>query len=82
MPSKIRHFYSKIKEIFLLLTQFCQEFWNSNFRCKIRHSFESLTNDYVIFVEYQDEIPFVNSAPIDEAETKKQKKQKEGQAKK
>ena len=52
------------------------------FECKIRHSFESLTNDYVIFVEYQDEIPFVNSAPIDEAETKKQKKQKEGQAKK
>ena len=32
--------------------------------------------------EYQNEIPFVNSAPIDEAETKKQKKQKEGQKKK
>merc|ERR1712062_65434 len=27
---------------------------------------------------YQDEIPFVNPAPIDEAETKKQKKQKDG----
>jgi len=32
--------------------------------------------------QYQEEIPFVNSAPIDEAETKKQKKQKEGQQKK
>lgn len=32
--------------------------------------------------KYQDEIPFVNAAPIDEAETKKQKKQKEGQVKK
>ena len=41
-----------------------------------------MINDYVIFVEYQDEIPFVNSAPIDEAETKKQKKQREGQGKK
>ena len=29
-------------------------------------------------VDYQDEIPFVNPAPIDEAETKKQKKQKDG----
>jgi seryl-tRNA synthetase len=28
--------------------------------------------------KYQDEIPFVNSAPIDEAESKKQKKQKDG----
>jgi len=27
---------------------------------------------------YQDEIPFVKSAPIDEEDTKKQKKQKEG----
>merc|ERR1712012_209212 len=32
--------------------------------------------------KYQEEIPFVNSAPIDEAETKKAKKQKEGQSKK
>ena len=32
--------------------------------------------------QYQEEIPFVNPAPIDEAETKKQKKQKEGQQKK
>ena len=31
--------------------------------------------------QYQEEIPFVNSAPIDEVETKKQKKQKEGQQK-
>jgi len=28
--------------------------------------------------KYKNEIPFVNAAPIDEAETKKQKKQKEG----
>merc|ERR1719184_79806 len=32
--------------------------------------------------KYQDEIPFVAPAPIDEAESKKQKKQKEGQQKK
>ena len=32
--------------------------------------------------EYKEFIPFVKSAPIDEAETKKQKKQKEGSAKK
>ena len=32
-------------------------------------------------VDYQDEIPFVNPAPIDEAETKKQKKQKDGSKK-
>merc|ERR1712088_1080101 len=31
--------------------------------------------------KYQDEIPFVNPAPIDEAETKKQQKQKDGQKK-
>merc|ERR1712051_225403 len=30
---------------------------------------------------YQDEIPFVNPAPIDEAESKKQQKQKDGQKK-
>ena len=36
----------------------------------------------VAFSEYKDEIPFVAKAPIDEAETKKAKKQKEGQAKK
>ena len=27
---------------------------------------------------YREEIPFINAAPIDEAETKKAKKQKEG----
>ncbi|XP_076313604.1 seryl-tRNA synthetase isoform X1 [Tachypleus tridentatus] len=32
--------------------------------------------------EYQDEIPFVKLAPIDEAETKKKKKQREGMKKK
>merc|ERR1712024_275917 len=32
--------------------------------------------------QYQEEITFVNSAPIEEAETKKQKKQKDGQKKK
>ncbi|XP_013786535.1 serine--tRNA ligase, cytoplasmic-like [Limulus polyphemus] len=32
--------------------------------------------------EYQDEIPFVKPAPIDEAETKKKKKQREGMKKK
>ncbi|KAG8188010.1 hypothetical protein JTE90_009886 [Oedothorax gibbosus] len=32
--------------------------------------------------DYQEEIPFVKPAPIDEAETKKQKKQKEGMKKK
>jgi len=32
--------------------------------------------------KYQDEIPFVNEAPIDQAESKKQKKQKDGQTKK
>jgi len=32
--------------------------------------------------KYRDEIPFVAAAPIDEAETKKQKKQKEGAKKK
>ena len=32
--------------------------------------------------EYQEEIPFVNAAPIDQAETKKQQKQKDGQKKK
>merc|ERR1712179_177579 len=31
--------------------------------------------------KYQDEIPFVNPAPIDQAESKKQQKQKEGQKK-
>merc|ERR550517_2476457 len=31
--------------------------------------------------KYKEEIPFVNKAPIDEAETKKAKKQKEGQKK-
>ncbi len=31
--------------------------------------------------EYRDFIPFVNAAPIDEAETKKAKKQKEGMKK-
>ena len=31
--------------------------------------------------EYRDFIPFVKSAPIDEAETKKAKKQKEGMKK-
>jgi len=31
--------------------------------------------------KYKDEIPFVNTAPIDEAETKKAKKQKEGMKK-
>nr|CAD7206644.1 unnamed protein product [Timema douglasi] len=31
--------------------------------------------------EYQEEIPFVKPAPIDEAETKKQKKQKDGMKK-
>jgi len=30
---------------------------------------------------YQEEIPFVRSAPINEAETKKQKKQREGMKK-
>lgn len=33
-------------------------------------------------VQYKDEIPFVKTAPIDEEETKKQKKQKEGMKKK
>ena len=33
----------------------------------------------ICFSEYQDEIPFINAAPIDEIETKKQKKQKDGQ---
>ena len=32
--------------------------------------------------EYQQEIPFVKAAPIDEAENKKAKKQKEGMKKK
>ncbi len=31
--------------------------------------------------KYQEFIPFVNAAPIDEAETKKQKKQKDGMKK-
>jgi len=31
--------------------------------------------------KYQEEIPFVNKAPIDQAETKKQQKQKDGQKK-
>jgi len=31
--------------------------------------------------KYQDEIPFVNKAPIDQVETKKQQKQKDGQKK-
>ena len=31
--------------------------------------------------EYKEKIPFVNPAPIDEAESKKQKKQKEGMKK-
>lgn len=31
--------------------------------------------------EYAEEIPFVKPAPIDEVETKKQKKQKDGQIK-
>lgn len=35
----------------------------------------------VLFTEYRDFIPFVKSAPIDEAETKKSKKQKEGMKK-
>lgn len=30
---------------------------------------------------FRDEIPFVNTAPIDEAETKKAKKQKDGMKK-
>nr|CAD7452933.1 unnamed protein product [Timema tahoe] len=33
------------------------------------------------FFKYQEEIPFVKPAPIDEAETKKQKKQKDGMKK-
>ena len=35
----------------------------------------------IFLIEYQDEIPFVNKAPIDQAETKKQQKQKDGQKK-
>ena len=31
--------------------------------------------------QYQNEIPFVKSAPVEEIETKKQKKQKEGMQK-
>lgn len=31
--------------------------------------------------KYQDEIPFVNDAPIDQVESKKQQKQKDGQKK-
>lgn len=30
-------------------------------------------------IQYQEEIPFVKSAPIEETETKKQKKQKDNQ---
>ena len=41
----------------------------------------SIFKNFQYFSEYQDEIPFVNAAPIDEAESKKQKKQKEGQKK-
>jgi len=33
------------------------------------------------FAEYKELIPFVKPAPIDEEETKKQKKQKEGMKK-
>ena len=36
---------------------------------------------YFTFAEYQDEIPFVNDAPIDQVESKKQQKQKDGQKK-
>ena len=42
-----------------------------------------LQNTTFMFVaEYQEEIPFVKAAPIDQEETKKSKKQKEGQQKK
>jgi hypothetical protein len=36
---------------------------------------------YPSLTEYQDFIPFVNEAPIDQVETKKQKKAKDGLAK-
>lgn len=37
---------------------------------------------FFFFSEYREFIPFVNSAPIDEAESKKAKKQKDGMKKK
>ena len=43
---------------------------------------KSNTKTWIAIPEYQDEIPFVNEAPIDQAESKKQKKQKDGQTKK
>ena len=50
---------------------------NDFFKCP-DHSLNLTFN----FAEWRDEIPFVNAAPIDEAETKKAKKQKEGMKKK
>ena len=41
----------------------------------------ALKRSTIFLIEYQDEIPFVNKAPIDQAETKKQQKQKDGQKK-
>lgn len=46
--------------------------------CNERREFSS----FFSFLEYRDFIPFVQPAPIDEAETKKAKKQKEGMKKK
>ena len=36
---------------------------------------------FLFITEYQEEIPFVNAAPIDQVESKKQQKQKDGQKK-
>lgn len=57
--------------------------------CAILENFQTETGIQVPEVlklymppEFQDEIPFVKTAPIEEAETKKQRKQKEGMKKK
>lgn len=40
-----------------------------------------ISGDVPMFAAYKEKIPFTKSAPIDEVETKQQKKQKAGQKK-
>ena len=46
------------------------------------HYIASYDSSITCFPEYQEKIPFVKEAPIEQLETKKQKKMKEGAAKK
>ena len=66
--------FLKNVEFFEILTQFK--------RAVMKPNLWGLLFPFKYFSEYKEEIPFVAEAPIDVAETKKQKKQKEGQTKK